>query len=134
MSDIRVNDSYSRCLSELRARYKGRGVANNMGNKTMAEGAREISEPESYVLFDSRSNIADSYRSGVYNGSKYMTSDDFVRYFKSRRAFYMPEALRMKQEEAMPKAVVQKQHNVASRRRRESTSSGRIQRRVTYQG
>lgn len=124
MSDIRVNDSYSRCLSELRARYKGRGVANNMGNKTMAEGAREISEPESYVLFDSRSNIADSYRSGVYNGSKYMTSDDFVRYFKSRRAFYMPEALRMKQEETMPKAVVQKQHNVASRRRRESTGSG----------
>jgi hypothetical protein len=65
----------------------------------MLEKKDAAHETESYVLFDSRSNIADSYRSGVYNGSKYMTSDDFVRYFKSRRAFYMPEALRQKQEE-----------------------------------
>ena len=46
--------------------------------------------PEAYVLFDAQSKIADCYRSGVYCGSKYMTSDDFVRYFKNRRAFYTP--------------------------------------------
>lgn len=125
MSEIRVNDSYSRCLSELRARYKGRGVANNMGNKAMVESARAANaiESESYVLFDSRSNIADSYRSGVYNGSKYMTSDDFVRYFKSRRAFYMPEALRSKQEEALPQTVAPKQQKTVARGRRESSGS-----------
>ena len=125
MSDVRVNDSYSRCLGELRARYKGRGVANNSGNKAMIESARQMnaSESESYVLFDSRSNIADSYRSGVYNGSKYMTSDDFVRYFKSRRAFYMPEALRSKQEEIKPMAAAARQNKTAQRGRRESAGS-----------
>ena len=95
-----MNDSYTRCINELRARYRGRGIAGGIKTEAaMLEKKDAAHETESYVLFDSRSNIADSYRSGVYNGSKYMTSDDFVRYFRSRRAFYMPEALRQKQEE-----------------------------------
>ena len=99
MAVTHANDSYNRCLDELRARYKGRGIANSINAETARQRMNEESgRTENYVLFDSRSNIADSYRSGVYNGSKYMTSDDFVRYFKSRRAFYMPEALRQKQE------------------------------------
>ena len=93
---VEMNDSYNRCLNELRTRYKGRGISENMRN----EAARlEKSDAESYLLFDARSNIADYYKSGVYNGSKYMTSDDFVRYFRSRREFNMPEALRRKQEQ-----------------------------------
>ena len=107
-----ANDSYTRCINELRARYRGRGIAGGI----KAEAARldagdkaHLSQSESYVLFDSRSGIADSYRSGVYNGSKYMTSDDFVRYFKSRRAFYMPEALKQKQmESALANSAVSK--------------------------
>jgi hypothetical protein len=98
-----TNDSYNRCLDELRARYKGRGISNSIKNEAAMIAKKEANAravaSESYVLFDSRSNIADSYRSGEYNGSKYMTSDDFVRYFKTRRAFYMPEVLRLKQEE-----------------------------------
>ncbi len=89
------NESYNRCIEALRTRYRGRAVANNMKNETASyeasEAARAALSPESYILFDSRTKIADSYRSGEYNGSKYMTSDDFVRYFKSRRAFYMPK-------------------------------------------
>ena len=97
---VEMNESYYRCLDELRTRYKDRGLAGNMRQSaSLKEGEAVEKTPESYVLFDSKSNIADCYRSGVYNGSKYMTSDDFVRYFKSRRAFYMPEALRKKQEE-----------------------------------
>ncbi len=102
MSVKNANDSYARCLDELRARYKGRGIANSIKTETARQVKNEeTAKTENYVLFDSRSNIADSYRSGVYNGSKYMTSDDFVRYFRSRRAFYMPEALRKKQEETV---------------------------------
>ena len=86
-----INDSYTRCICELRARYKGRGIANSIvadqtAPKKLSERKAEAAS-ESYVLFDSRTNIADSYRSGVYNGSKYMTSDDFVRYFKNRCQF-----------------------------------------------
>ncbi len=106
---VEMNDSYNRCINELRSRYQGRGLSNSIGTEARAnrENAK-IEGPENYVLFDSRSNIADSFRSGVYNGSKYMTSDDFVRYFKSRRDFYMPEALRKKQEEAEGKVVAKK--------------------------
>lgn len=101
------NDSYDRCITELRTRYRGRAVSNNMKNEMAKLSELETAEakntPESYILFDSRSKIADCYRSGVYNGSKYMTSDDFVRYFKSRRAFYMPSTV--KAEEAKAEAV-----------------------------
>lgn len=117
-----INDSYTRCICELRARYKGRGIANSIGasesaQERIADNAQAANE--SYVLFDSRTNIADSYRSGVYNGSKYMTSDDFVRYFKTRRAFYMPEAVRAKQQ-AEEAAVVAPQKKTFGRGRRES--------------
>ena len=117
-----INDSYTRCICELRARYKGRGIANSIGASESAQARiadNAQAANESYVLFDSRTNIADSYRSGVYNGSKYMTSDDFVRYFKTRRAFYMPEAVRAKQE-AEEAAVVAPQKKTFGRGRRES--------------
>ena len=120
---VEMNDSYTRCINELRNRYKGRGVANSIGTdaRTKKDEPHALREADSYVLFDSRSNIADSYRSGVYNGSKYMTSEDFVRYFRSRREFYMPEALRKKQEEAEVKAVAKKR--AAGRGSRELTHS-----------
>ncbi len=110
MAVERMNDSYDRCLSELRERYKDRGISLNVKSDVALQTRREESTraiaPESYVLFDARSKIADQYRSGNYNGSKYMTSDDFVRYFKHRRAFYMPhtakEELGVMENSAVP--------------------------------
>jgi len=127
---IKTNDSYDRCLNELRARYKGRGIANSIKNEAAMQQKNEAETkaiaPESYVLFDARSNIADSYRSGEYNGSKYMTSDDFVRYFKTRRAFYMPEVLKAKQEEeaALNGVTAQKQHGKRGSRELTGSESG----------
>ena len=100
-----MNDSYNRCIAELRSRYRGKAISNNAKNEAATLRERDAlaqsNNTEGYVLFDSRSKIADSYRSGVYNGSRYMTSDDFVRYFRSRRAFYSPSAY--KAEEAAAK-------------------------------
>ena len=97
-----MNNSYDRCIAVLRERYRGRGISANARGQAAVQAGNEAKTraiaPEAYVLFDSRSKIADVYRSGEYNGSKYMTSEDFVRYFKSRRAFYMPE----RQKEALP--------------------------------
>ena len=99
-----MNDSYNRCIAELRSRYRGKAISNNAKHEAAALRERDAleatSEREEYLLFDSRSNIADSYRSGVYNGSRYMTSDDFVRYFKSRRAFYCPSTYKSVEAEA----------------------------------
>jgi hypothetical protein len=91
-----INDSYNRCIAELRNRYRGKAISNNAKKEAATLRERDAlsaaENTDGYVLFDSRSKLADSYRSGVYNGSRYMTSDDFVRYFKSRRAFYSPSA------------------------------------------
>ena len=117
-----MNDSYSRCIAELRTRYRGRAVSGNIKNEAAMIGQREeeqLAELQSYTLFDSRSKIADCYRSGEYNGSKYMTSDDFVRYFKSRRAFYMPKV--QAAEEA--KAELVKNSSVPQRKNGASPAS-----------
>lgn len=94
MSVNNGNESYSRCLAELRARYGARGVSVNIRRAESEQQKKETetktSAPTSYYLFDSRSGIASSYRSGEYNGSKYMTSEDFVRYFRSRRPYQTP--------------------------------------------
>ena len=104
MAVEQMNDSYNRCIAELRDRYRGKAVSNNIKHEAAELKARDAlaasEASERYVLFDSRSKIADSYRSGVYNGSRYMTSDDFVRYFKTRRAFYMPSAFKTEPTEA----------------------------------
>ena len=99
-----MNDSYNRCLEELRRRYRNRGLSVNVQGEIAAETVRETEAraeaPDAYVLFDAESMIADRYRNGEYQGSKYMTSDDFVRYFKNHRAFYMPTALKEAAEKA----------------------------------
>ena len=88
MSMQNSNESYSRCLAELRSRYGSRGVSVNVQRAELAQKkGEEQTKAAPYYLFDSRSGIASDYRSGEYNGSKYMTSNDFVRYFRSRRPF-----------------------------------------------
>lgn len=105
-----MNDSYNRCIAELRSRYRGKAILNNAKHEAATLSERDALSAktdslnndigDSYLLFDSQLKIADSYRSGVYNGSRYMTSDDFVRYFKSRRAFYSPSAYKAAEAEA----------------------------------
>ena len=98
-----MNESYNRCIEELRARYKGRGIAINAKNEMAAQARKEEAAQEQLaannVVYNSRSMIGDQYRSGEYNGSRYMTSDDFVRYFKNRRAFDIPMAAKEKESE-----------------------------------
>lgn len=125
MAVDKMNDSYNRCLTELRERYKYRGISINAKQEALLQAKAEESTramaPEAYVLFDARSKIADSYRSGEYNGSKYMTSDDFVRYFKNRRAFYMPTTVKEQVADA-----VEENHAVPQRRGQGAAKGGLI--------
>jgi hypothetical protein len=110
-----MNDSYNRCIAELRTRYRGRAVSSSVKDEAAMLDNKNTAT-ESYILFDSRSKIADTFRSGEYNGSKYMTSEDFVRYFRSRRAFYMPSAQKAQEAKAeeAEKASVPQRKNEAS--------------------
>ena len=123
MAVDQINNSYDRCIAELRERYRGRGISESARSEAALQVKNEAKTrtiaPGAYVLFDSRSKIADIYRSGEYNGSKYMTSDDFVRYFKSRRAFYMPQL----EKEAMPEEA---ELRSASRKSRGASRQGLV--------
>ena len=125
MAVDKMNDSYNRCLVELRERYRYRGISTSAKNEALlqakCEESTRVMAPEAYVLFDARSKIADSYRSGEYKGSKYMTSDDFVRYFKTRRAFYMPNTAK---ENAAQ--VAEENHAVPQRRGQGAAKGGLI--------
>ncbi|MBR0454232.1 MAG: hypothetical protein IIX25_01095, partial [Clostridia bacterium] len=126
-----MNDSYNRCIAELRTRYRGRAVSSSVKDEAAVNDDKSALT-ESYILFDSRSKIADTYRSGEYNGSKYMTSEDFVRYFRSRRAFYMPSAQKAqeaKAEEAANASVPQRKNGASPASPAESGSKeGHIER------
>ena len=126
-----MNDSYNRCIEELRTRYRGRAVSSSVKDEAAVNDDKSALT-ESYILFDSRSKIADTYRSGEYNGSKYMTSEDFVRYFRSRRAFYMPSAQKAqeaKAEEAANASVPQRKNGASPASPAESGSKeGHIER------
>ena len=61
-----TNDSYSRCIAELRARYGSRGVSVNVKSEELTQKkAEEASVAASnYYLFDARSGIASNFKSG----------------------------------------------------------------------
>ena len=113
-----MNESYDRCMAELRARYSGRGVSVNVKNTARAQIATErrdaIASAESRITYDRVSGISNEYRSGEYKGSKYMTSDDFVRYFRNRESYSMPTSLKSAQQSMDAKA--QRSQSLATRR------------------
>ena len=89
MANGYTNGSYERCMAELRARYSGRGVSVSAKRST---SLGENTDTE--ISFSHVSYITNEYRSGSYNGNRYMTSDDFIRYFRNRSRYNMPLALR----------------------------------------
>lgn len=122
MATEQTNNSYDRCIAALRARYRGRGIAESVKSEAALQVKNEARTrtiaSDSYLLYDSKSRIADVYRSGEYNGSKYMTSEDFVRYFKNRRSFYTPTL----ESEKLPEGA--EVRSVGERRSRSGLVSG----------
>lgn len=114
-----TNESYDRCMAELRARYTGRGVSVSAKRTAAAQEASEsakmlAAKNQEYMNFDCAGGVSNEYRSGEYKGGKYMTSDDFVRYFRNRSTYNMPLALRGAQQAMKDKA--QKPSAVAARK------------------
>jgi hypothetical protein len=78
-------------MAQLRARYIGRGVGVSAKRTAAEQEKRDMAalavRNENYNSFDRVSGISNEYRSGEYKGGRYMTSDDFVRYFRNRNTF-----------------------------------------------
>ena len=118
MANINTNGSYDRCMAEFRARYIGRGVS--VSAKRTA--ALDSSETKEEMSFRGISSLPNEYRSGSYNGSRYMTSDDFIRYFRNRAAYNMPLAL--KKTEALTEVKANDGGRAVAARGRSSRTGG----------
>jgi len=93
MSSKIGNESYTRCFAALKAKYSGRGIGQSAqrdakGQSRTSDTAKATSD--SFSVYDPKNKTVSNYRSGEYAGGKYMTSDDFVRYFRNRHSFVVP--------------------------------------------
>ncbi len=124
MSSKYENESYVRCVSALKARYSSRGInadsRNVSGEHINADKTRNVSE--NYYAIDSRAGAVSSYRSGEHKGNKYMTSEDFVRYFRNRHSFVLP---------TLNRASDVAQKSASAREGRSDSKEGHIRRAVS---
>ena len=86
VQNVANNDS---TLKELCERYENRGRTYSRSPESTEQKSREISTrtraPKSYKI--SGGENLHNYKSGVSGSKKYMTENDFERYYKSRRDF-----------------------------------------------
>jgi cell division protein FtsB len=82
------NSSYNNCINQLHARYDSRGVAANASKE-----AANI--PNAYLVARmNKNNVTDKYRNGEFNGQKYMTTGDFLKYYNNRKSPDIPAPIR----------------------------------------
>ena len=73
-------------------------------NTTNIPARREVPQPNAYLIakMNARNGVSDSFRNGEYNGQKYMTTGDFLRYYNRNSAPVSP-AVQQKRAAAVTK-------------------------------
>ena len=88
-------DSLHRSLFVLRSRFEGRGMMHSVRRDANRQSAAvknaSAMAPGAYGTYGTTS-LQDRFRTGEYNGVRYMTSADFVRYYKEHRRRMHPDA------------------------------------------
>lgn len=78
-------------------RYRDRGIAGHMHTDAAKQQKREALSraitPGAYVGAEELAGDArlDAYRSGMSDGKRYMTADDFTRYYHDQRGYKFPQ-------------------------------------------
>lgn len=98
-SDFRKNigkDSCAYYVGLLCERYKERGISARMrvdaAKQERSESLSRAMKPGEYVNAEIVSGgVVNKYKSGEYEGKRYMTSEDFVAYFNDQRRYKSPK-------------------------------------------
>lgn len=79
-------------------------VHNNRNISAENNVRREVPQPNAYLIakMNSKSGVSDNFRHGEYNGQKYMTTGDFLRYYNRNSAPVSP-AVQQKKASAVTK-------------------------------
>ncbi len=87
----------SRYMDMFCERYRDRGIAGRVHADAARQEKREALDraeaPGSYISADrlAKEEQLDVYRSGVSDGRRYMTADDFARYYHDQRGYKFPQ-------------------------------------------
>ncbi len=86
------NTGYDNCMNKLHARYDGRGVSANIAKE---RNRQELSAPNAYLIARrDKGGVSDKYKNGEFNGQKYMTTGDFLKYYNSHKTPVTPTPVR----------------------------------------
>ena len=91
-------DSDSRYIDMFCERYRDRGIAGRVhadaARQEKKEALTRAKAPGAYIGADelaAREKKLDSYRTGSSDGKRYMTVDDFARYYHDQRGYKFPQ-------------------------------------------
>lgn len=77
---------YDATVDQLCDRFRGRGAAAGIRDEAGRQGSAFREAPNAYFISRmDRGEIPPKFRSGEYNGKKYMTTGDFLEKYKSHR-------------------------------------------------
>lgn len=111
-------DTCSFYIDMLCNRFRNRGIAEKV--QSDAEQGRRSSEKsrKKYPPDVRDGRISDKYRTGSYNGRAYMSSDDFIRYYKDTRS--LSAKVKSRDEEEYKKALAASQTEAQPASKKES--------------
>jgi cell division protein FtsB len=99
-------------------------VANTQYNRNISAESRssvkrEVPQPNAYLIakMNNKSGVSDVYRHGEYNGQKYMTTGDFLRYYNRNSTPVSPN-VQQKRASAVTKEFKRPAASVATPERR----------------
>ena len=82
MAEFKKNSSYENTMAQLHARYNGIGTSSEPEKREM----RELGSPSAFSTERrNRAAVSDKYLSGELDGKKYMTTDDFIKYYNANK-------------------------------------------------
>ena len=98
--DAEIGDADSHYVAMLCERYRDSGVAGRVRREAAEQRKREALQrakaPGTFVKTDALEQAAgngsmNAYRSGVSDGKRYMTADDYRRYYRDQRNYRYPQ-------------------------------------------
>ncbi len=85
-------DSLHKSLLALRTRFEGRGIMHSVRRDASRQAAAARNARAMAPGAYGTATLSDRFRTGEENGMRYMTSADFVRYYKEHRRRMRPDA------------------------------------------
>ena len=113
--EAETGDTDSRYIAMFCERYRDRGVAGRVRREAAEQRKKEAlhraQAPGAYVKTDALEQAVagagstNTYRSGVSDGKRYMTADDFRRYYRDQRNYRYPQYRDVKQTPESREAI-----------------------------